>query len=161
MAKTVVEKQIIVPFVDMGQRQFLNVLLTGLAVGVITWLLQLVLSKYVFGPIMCHNGSEAACSSVTNYANISAGFLGAAAGLVTLVRLRIYRPLLVAIAALIGLWGLYVITDGMTWLAALSLYAVLTAAVYGLFTWLARIRSFLICLVCIIVSLLLIRLALG
>lgn len=161
MAKPISQKQAIVPFIDMDQRQFANVLLVGLGVGVITWLLQLILAKYVFGPIMCHDTVQASCSAVTNYANISAGFLAAAAGLVLLVRLRVYRPLLVAIAALIALWGLYTITDGMVWIAALSLFAVLTAATYGLFTWLARIRSFLISLITIVIALVLIRLALS
>ena len=161
MAKIVSQKQAIVPFIDMDQRQFANVLLVGLGVGVVTWVLQLVLAQYVFGPIMCHDAAQASCSAVTNYANISAGFLAAAAGLVMLVRLRVYRPLLVAIAALIALWGLYTITDGMVWIAAIALFAVLTAATYSLFTWLARIRSFLISLIAIVIALVLIRLALS
>lgn len=159
--KTIEKKPVNLPYIDMSQRQFANVLFVGLGVGIVMWLLQLVLSKYVYGPIMCHDSLQASCSSVENYANTTAAFLATAGGLVALVRLRVYRPLLVAIAALIAIWGVSRITEGMTWPAALATYAVLNAAIYGLFTWLARIRSFLLSVILIVIALVLIRIALA
>lgn len=159
--KTIENKSAVLPYIDMSQRQFANVLFAGLGIGIAMWLLQLILSKYVYGPIMCHDSAQATCSAVDNYANISAAFLATAAGLVALVRLRVYRPLLVAIAALIAMWGLSAITSGMTWPAALATFAVLNAVTYGLFTWLARIRSFLLSVILIVIALVLIRLVLA
>ncbi len=161
MVKDIEPTQKIEPFIDMTSRQFANVLFVGLGVGIVTWLLQLAFSKYVFGPIMCNDGSQASCGSVDSYASIGATIIGAAGGLVALVRIRVYRPLLVVLAAVISLWGLFAITGSMMWTATLSLFAVLHAGTYGLFVWLARIRSFLITIVTTVIAVVLIRLFLG
>ena len=161
MANTTVQNNTAVPFIDMDKKQFINVLLTGLIVGVVTWVLRVVLEKYVFGPIMCNEEVAGSCRQAVSYTNVSATILGAAAGLVILVRLRVYRPLLVALAACIALFGLYTVTDTMMWALGLVLFAVLHGITYGLFTWLTRIRLFVICLIAIIVAVVLIRLALN
>ncbi|MEO5950032.1 MAG: hypothetical protein ABIQ04_01145 [Candidatus Saccharimonadales bacterium] len=161
MSKVVEQKREVVPYIDMEVRQFASILITGLGVGIVIWALEAVLATYVFGPIMCHDAGQASCRSVDTYSEIVSSVFGTLAGLVALVRLRVYRPLLVVLSALIALWGLFVVTRDMTWALSLTSSAVLYAFVYGLFSWVARIRSFLICVVFIIIALVFIRFAIN
>src|SRR5664279_314639 len=109
MVKVVEQKQPVFPFIDMTSRELANILLIGVGVGLGTWLLQLVVSKYVLSPILCHESGLPICSSVDSYANIVAVLFATTGGLVALVRQRAFRPLLVTLAALASLWGLYLI----------------------------------------------------
>lgn len=99
------------------------------------------------------------CTNAGNYAMIVAMVIASIGGLIALVQARIYRPLLVVLAAAISMWGLHVITAGMQWYWTLVVTMILFALTYALFTWVARIRSFLLSLVVIVVLVALVRLA--
>ena len=150
-------------FIIMSMRQFLGVILIGLAAGLIVWLLQIVLTNYIFSPILCRDGQSSNCGSVENYSIIVASVIGASISLLALVRLNVYRPLLVVLASLISLWGMYALIydkANSLWVISLILFVIIYACTYGLFAWLARIKSLIISVVLIALAVLIIRLTL-
>ncbi len=139
------------PYVGMTRREFTSVLLTGLAVGAVVTLLYMLLNTFVFGAVLCRAQSTGDCSQAPNYAMIVAIIIGTIAGVANLARLRIYRPLMVGLAAAISLWAVHNITTGFAWYWMLLAVAVLFALSYAVFTWVARIRNFILALVVAIV----------
>ncbi len=145
------------PFVGMGLGELLRVLLYGVGVGVLTAGLALLLNKFVFGTVLCRPQSITECAQAPNYAMIVAMIVGAIAGLVMLARLRVYRPLLVVLAATIALWGMHAMLLGAAWYWSLVIFAVLFGLAYALFAWLARVRNFVMALVITIVVIVVVR----
>ena len=91
------------------------------------------------------------------YSMIVAIIISTIAGVANLARLRIYRPLLIGLAAAISLWGLQVITGGLAWYWAALVFVALFALAYAVFAWLARLRNFILALVVTIVLVVLVR----
>lgn len=129
------------------------VALTGLILGFIAWGLTALISNYVIDPLFCRPDSAnfSVCAQGGSLAsNISAVFV-AGFGLLALVRLGVFRPLLVALASAITLWGIGTWTGGMEWYVAVLWSGVLYALAYATYTWLSQIRSFVVALIAIIV----------
>lgn len=74
-----------------------------------------------------------------------------------LARLRVYRPLLVVLAATIALWGMHGIVASTAWYWVVAIFAVLFGLSYALFAWIARIRNFVMALVVTIVVVVVVR----
>lgn len=118
-------------------------LVGGALVGLVTWLLTYGLSEYVIGQIACRAGSSLiSCDSSVSVSASIALIFASIAGLILLVRRRVFRPLLVVLAAAITLWGV-----NTTWLVERSflnfiLTVLVAALVYAVFAWFAKIRQF-------------------
>lgn len=136
--------------VPMAISQLLQTFLLGLIVGLVVWGLAFVLDTYVLRAIMCQGDQTIGCS-VGNYAEASAAILATGLGLFGLMRLRVFRPLLVALATLVALWGVIAITSGMQWYIVGLSVALLYAISYAFFAWIARIRSFVVVLIILVV----------
>lgn len=147
------------PVVPMFRSEMMMVALAGLGVGFVVTALTHLLDQYIFSAVLCRTDSATECANATNYAMIVAMVIGAIGGLIALVQARIYRPLLVVLAAAISLWGLHEITASMAWYWALVVTMAMFALSYSLFTWMARIRSFILAVVVIVVLVVLARLA--
>ena len=93
------------PFIAMSRQQFTQIFATGIVVGLVVWGLSLLLDNYVYQLLLCR-GEGGRCESSLQYAQITAIVLGALVGLFALVRLQVFRPLLVVIAATLALWGI-------------------------------------------------------
>lgn len=136
--------------VPMAVGQLLQTFVLGLIVGLVVWGLTFVIDTYVLRAIMCQGDQTMGCS-VGTYAEASAAILGTGLGLFGLMRLRVFRPLLVALATLVALWGIIAMTAGLQWyLIGLSV-ALLYAISYAFFAWIARIRSFVVVLIVVVV----------
>lgn len=147
------------PFVEINLRQFMLVALTGLIVGGLIWALTSVISTYIFHPLMCREGNGGACGGVSQYSEILATIVASAAGLFSLVRLQAFRPLLVALASAISLWGVVGYTNTIfPWYSVLITAALLYAVAYLVFMWLTRIRVFLVAVLALLVLVIAIRL---
>lgn len=146
------------PVVESGRGDLFRAMMTGAIVGLITGVLFYILSKFVFGSILCQDGAGERCGEVVSYAMPTSIIIASVVALITLVQLRVYRPLLVVIAATVALWNYQLIGMSVAWYWGLLISVVLFALMYMLFTWLARIRSFIITLVVVIVALVIIRL---
>lgn len=148
------------PVVEQGStRELISAAWIGAVVGVLTWTLTYVLSHYVIGSIACRVGSSLVdCADAVTVAAGIALVISSVVGLVLLVRERAFRPLLVILAALVTLWGLY-----GAWLEVSSILTIfggviVTALVYTVLTWFSRVRNFWVSLGIIIVLTILFRL---
>ncbi|MFI5212777.1 MAG: hypothetical protein ACHQTE_02340 [Candidatus Saccharimonadales bacterium] len=148
------------PFISMNTRQFIVIALIGAVVGIAAWGLTILLNSYVYQAVLCHgNGSK--CNMSFLYASITTNILAAAVGLFGLVRMQIFRPLLIVLAAMAALWSSVVIVAALPWYLVATCCLVLYALAYALFAWIARIRSFLLAAVIVIVLVVVVRLILN
>ncbi len=139
-------------------RLLIPLVITGAAVGLLTLLGVFILNQYVVGQIACQVGSSLiTCSAAPLFSSGIALVVTTIAGLIFMVRRRVYRPLLVAIGALISLWGI-----GASWPEQLTLpsgllIVIASALVYALLGWFALIRNFIISLAVIVMSVVVVR----
>ncbi len=138
--------------VDVRVDTLVRVALLGLGLGVAAWGLAMLLNKFAVMPLFCHNQPRAGvCADPQDSAGDIALVLTAVAGVLGLVRLGIYRPMLVAIAVAVCVWGLFGWLDGIVWYESLGWAALIFTAAYALFTWLVRPRNFVLALAILVV----------
>ncbi|AKM80174.1 TPA: hypothetical protein DDX46_02455 [Candidatus Saccharibacteria bacterium] len=138
-------------FIDMQPSTVVQVGLLGVIIGSVAWLLTLLLNQYVMDAVFC--GNQSTTSICLNSGVISGNIVlvfATIAGVLGLVRLGVYRPLLVAIAAAICLWGVSGWVDGLAWFEGLIWTVVMYAICYMAFAWFARIRMFLAALILVL-----------
>ena len=113
--------------------------LVGAAIGALYWALTVFVGHFIIDPLFCRNSVNAAtCSNSLGISGSVAGILVATLGLGALVRLSVLRPLVIAIATAILLWGLASWTDGLGWAEIIAWSVVLYALSYVLFSWVSR-----------------------
>jgi hypothetical protein len=137
--------------VDMRPDVVVRVALLGLAIGFVAWVLTWALAKYAVGPALCPTtGSHTACGSTDAIAGNIVLVVTAIAGMLGLVRLGVYRPMLIAIAVVLGLWGIGAWLSNIVWYEALGWSALVYMAAYVAFSWLVRPRNFIVVLIVLI-----------
>ncbi len=113
--------------------------LIGAVVGVLYWLLTLAVGHFIIDPLFCGSSSSAVtCANSVGVAGNVAGVLVATIGLGIMVRLRVLRPLIIAVSTAIILWGLSGWTEGLGWAEIVAWSTVLYALSYVLFSWISR-----------------------
>lgn len=135
-----------------------TVLGVGAFVGFFGWALTVAINSWVLNPVFCRSAdTAAACSSAGLTAWIIAHVVISVIGLFMLIRLNVFRPLLVVLAALATLWiiGLWFLP--LAWWVGLIWETVLFALAYALYTWLASAKNFIFALVAIVVLVILFR----
>jgi hypothetical protein len=147
--------------IAMPIRKLLFIIVVGVVAGMVTWGLMLVLDTYVYKAVLCNRDAVVQCASSQQYAMITATIIGAAAGLFGLVRLHVFRPLLIVIATFVSLWGLLSLLVSLPWYGAMLIAAIMYGLAFGVFAWLVRIRKFFIALVVVIVVVVAVRLVLS
>lgn len=147
----------VLPFIGMTPQDFASVLITGLLAGLAAAVLYYLLDKFVFGAVLCRSQSTGDCSQAPNYAMIVAMIIATIGAVANLARLRIYRPLLVGIAAAISLWGLHTLLGNFAWYWALIAAMVIFMLTYAAFAWIAHVRNFILSLVITVVLVVVIR----
>jgi hypothetical protein len=147
----------------MSWRSLMIVFLIGTAVGLLTYALYIPLTKFVFEPILCGNDSVALvrCGTETSFASAIAIVLGSMVGLIFLVRERIFRPLLVILAAALSLWGLLIIITSLPFLVGLLVTAVVFGIGYATFAWFAQSSNLITSLITITLVIIATRLVLN
>ena len=148
-------------FTPVDINKIVAVVLLGAVIGLLVWGLTLVIDRYVLTAILCGGNRDLECANAAIYAESVATIIGAIVGLFFLVRLQVFRPLLVVLAAVISLWGIIGLAGLLPWygvgLSAVGLYAFS----YGLFTWIARIRAFWVVVVLLVVLVVAVRMTLS
>jgi len=147
--------------VAMSMKKLLYIIIAGLVAGAVTWGLTALLETYIYKAILCGHANAGQCASSYQYALTTATIIGAAVGLLGLVRLHVFRPLLVIIASFISLWGVLTILQPAAWYVALFGAAVLYGFAFGLFAWMVRIRTFYIAALVVVVLVIVLRLVLN
>lgn len=145
----------------MSTRKLLLIIVVGMLTGLTMWGLAYLLDTYIYKAILCNGKDAAQCLSSTRYATTTAIIIAAAAGLFGLVRLHVYRPLLIVIATLVSLWGLLVATSLFTWYLQAIIVMFMFGLGFGIFSWIARVRRFYIALISIIILIIVMRLILN
>lgn len=146
--------------IAITRRQFVQVLIVGALTGLVAWGAAFVLDQYLYQLIMCRDAAIR-CTSSVDYARVTAMLLAAIFALFSLVRLQVFRPLLVVLAVTISLWGVLALTVSLPWYGAMIAMAAIYALGYLLFTWLVRIRSFILAAVISIVLVVVLRLVVN
>ncbi|MGB4762047.1 MAG: hypothetical protein WBP12_01660 [Candidatus Saccharimonas sp.] len=145
--------------IPMSVRELLGIVASGAVIGIVVIGLYLLLNHFVFGAVLCRPQAPTDCIQAPTYAMIVSQIIGIIAGIGVLVRLRVYRPLLVVLATVVALWTLQSLIAPLAWYIALCVGAVLFGISYGLFAWIARIRSFILALVVTVVLVIIVRIA--
>lgn len=148
------------PFITLSMSGLVRALLIGLGVGLLSTGIYLLLNHFIFSAALCRPGVEG-CANAPLYSTIITVVIAAIMGVVALARAGIYRPLLVAVAAPLALWSVYTLAGNIFWVWAILIGAGLFALAYGLFAWVARVRSFIIGIVVLIALVVVVRLILG
>lgn len=161
MAKVIEASDPHAAWATMSVRTLINIFISGLLVGAVTFLVFILLDKFVFEPMLCREGVSALrCENKESFASGIAIILGSMLGLILLVRERVYRPILALIGAAVSLWGLLVIASSLPVLAALIVCVLAFGVAYLLFSWLVQPTSLALCVALVIVVAALARLSL-
>lgn len=133
--------------IEQDGRLSIKVAVTGLVLGVLTWGLTVLLERFVLRALFCGDPSAAACVNVTTYAGNIAAVIVAVIGVVALVRLSIFRPLLIVLGGAISLWGMAAWLQNLSMVEQVLWSALLYALLYSLYAWVARIRHAVVVLI--------------
>ncbi|HET8690240.1 MAG TPA: hypothetical protein VFL81_02290 [Candidatus Saccharimonadales bacterium] len=132
---------------------------SGLVAGALIWLLNLLLQHFLFQPLFCQSpDTHAACIDSNVWSWWIAAVIICLASLMVLVRGLVYRPLLVIIATLITVWGIWDWLGAYSWWQATLWEALIFGLAYALYTLLARINNFAFSLLAMIAAVVVVRL---
>ena len=144
-------------FVPMTWRELARIGAIGAVIGALSVGLYVLFHTYIFQAVLCRDQANTACGQAATYAAITTAFIASFVAVVVLAHIRVYRPLLIILAAILALWGIQSIVTVLPWYWALAGMVVVGASAYSLFAWIARIRSFILSAVVAIVIAVIIR----
>lgn len=128
---------------ENDMRLFAGIVFVGALVGLGVMGLSFVFREFIVKPWMCGSiDAFALCSNGGSIALNAATVVVGIVGTIILVRMSTYRPLLIAMAAAISLWGANAWLGAMSWYEMTSWLVVMYAAAYGIFAWILRIYNF-------------------
>lgn len=155
MAQSKLDKY--VSTIDYSKRRLGLTAAVGALAGISAWLLSLFLQWVLIEPVFCRSAdSFGTCANGGTISIVIALVIVNILGLFALIRLGVYRPLLVVIATLLALTGTHSWLGGLSWYEASLWYGLLFGLSYSLFAWIARLKSFatvLVVLFILIISL--------
>jgi len=122
-----------------------KIALVGISLGILYWFFTVLTLRFT--------------GSIYISGNIST-ILIATLGIVIMLNLHMARPLLVALASAISLWGLSEFTNGLSWYETISWSALLYGLTYTLFLWITRYRKNTPVIIAIIVIVIIVRVVL-
>lgn len=129
-------------YIPMSRQQLIQVALFGIVAGLIVWGLTYVLETYVLKSLLCATKQASTCAVAAQYGEVIATLVAGAIGLFVLVKIQVFRPLLVVIATVVSLWGLVSVVSEQPWyVMGLSLAGMYLVG-YLVFTWVTRLRVF-------------------
>ena len=143
--------------VPMTWRELARIGAIGAVIGALSVGLYVLFHAYIFQAVLCRDQAKAACAQAATYAAITTAFIASFVAVVVLAHIRVYRPLLIILAAILALWGIQSIVAVLPWYWALAGMIAVGALAYSLFAWIARIRSFILSAVAAIVIAVIIR----
>ena len=143
--------------VPMTWRELARIGVIGAVIGALSVGLYVLFHTYIFQAVLCRDQANTACGQAATYAAITTAFIASFVAVVVLAHIRVYRPLLIILAAILALWGIQSIVAVLPWYWALAGMIAVGALAYSLFAWIARIRSFILSAVVAIVIAVIIR----
>jgi hypothetical protein len=135
-----------------------RMLAIGAALGLTYWIVTLMMSRYIIDPIYCKSAVDAAvCSGSVGMGGNIASIVLATIGLGLLIRYSVARPIIIAVASAVALWGLAGWTEGLAWYEIALWSALLYGLVYVLFSWICRYNRTIPVVFSVLVILLVVR----
>lgn len=132
----------------VGRNLLLTALSIGAFVGFFGWILTIAINSWVLDPVFCRSAdSVSACANSGMTAWIIAHILMSVAGLFMLIRVNVFRPLLVVIATIITLWTIGLWFLPLAWWVGAIWETIFFALAYALYTWLIAQERFIYALV--------------
>lgn len=127
----------------MPIRIVINVVIVGATTGLVTVAFYLLFDKYVFDPTFCKGATVVAerCATKLYFASTAAMIVGGLGALFALVRMGVFRPLLVIILATLALWNVLLQLSGLAWYSTTIASAALFGLAYAAFSWIVQIRN--------------------
>lgn len=120
-----------------------HIILMGAILGLLYCGLTFYLSKFV--------GLISAAGDI-------ATIIVATIGIIIMLNLGMARPLLIAVASAISLWGLSKLTDGLGWFEVVVWSVLVYGLAYFLFSWLTRYKKITPILIAIVIIVVIVRL---
>lgn len=151
--------EVATPLYGLAMGDLWRTLGVGAMVGLIAWLLASLLFKFVFAPVLCRPIAPTDCQLAPSYGLIAGLLIANLIGLIALVRMRLYRPLLAIIAVTVALWPFGWLISQLAWGWTLLAFVVVWALGYALFAWIARTKSFVLAVILAVVAAFIVRLA--
>lgn len=143
-------------FTTMNKRELGKVLLLGAVAGLAIWGISVLADKYIFQALLCQNDALR-CDMTSQYSMIGAMVVVGVLALLGLIRLAVFRPLLVVLAVMVSLWSLTEVLWTTEWYYAALGSVLLYALAYATFSWIARILNFWIALIICVILVVAIR----
>ena len=139
-----------------------RIALIGAAMGILYWAITFLVGRLVIDPMFCGSSvNAAACANSVGLSGNVAGILVAVVGLFVLVGLKVLRPLIVAVAAAVVLWGLSGWTNGLAWGEIAFWSALLYSLTYVLFSWISRYNKSVPVLITVVLTVVVARIILS
>jgi len=114
----------------------------GIFLGFFYWVLTIVIARYVIKPIFCSSESGVlTCLDSISIAGNIATILVMVIGIVMMVKMRMPRPLIIAVAAGAALWGLSSWTIGLSAVEIIFWNIVTYTLAYLLFSWISQYKK--------------------
>ena len=135
--------------IGQDKRLLAKILVVGAVLGAVICVISYVLWRFVLSDIVCTAG-QSICVEANSYAGNIALVLGAIIGVISLVKIGVYRPVIISLGATICLWGI----GG--WFFGRSIIILYTLS-YALFAWISRIRKAPVMLITFIIITILAR----
>lgn len=137
MAKVIkreVESQVLSSSYNLWQ-----VILIGISSGLLYWGFTAFIGKYIINSFFCNNiSNNLTCLDAVSIAGNIASIIIAITSIFVMLRFRLSRPLVVAVAVVAALWGLSSWTIGLL-IGEIIFWNVVTYILaYLLFSWVAR-----------------------
>lgn len=139
-----------------------QVILVGASSGLLYWFFTVFIGKNIIGPFFCNNtSSNFTCMNSVSVSGNIASIIIAIASILIMLRFRLSRPLVVAVAVAAALWGLSSWTIGLS-VSEIILWDVITYVLaYFLFSWIARYMKTILVLAITFVVILMVRIAVN
>lgn len=156
-------EQVRPPVLLMSWRDLIKLAIAGAIIGIVTLALYVVLDKYVFGPSLCSdlNAATGRCENKLYFASGLAMVIGGMAALFYTVQQRVYRPLLVVLLVVVGLWNSLLLIGALPMIFAVLAAAALFALAYMGFAWLVQLRNFIAAIVVSVIVVIVLRIILA
>lgn len=135
-------------------------ILIGILSGTLYWIFAIAISHYIINRIFCNNsfGILTCLNSISIAGNI-ATILTIMTSIFMMVRMRMARPLVVAVAAGAALWGLSGWTIGLSTVEIIFWNIVTYTLAYLLFSWVSRYKKTTPVLIITFVVIVMVRIA--
>lgn len=151
-------------FLRPARGEILKLAVLGALIGLLIPFVGYLLEHFFIAPVFCTAGDALGlCTNAGSVGYYTASVIFGAISIVVLANWQVFRPLVIAVAAIAALWGFKRYVQDIVGSSGLEYYlfsVVLYAAAYLLFYWIMRIRRFALSLILTIAIVLLLRWAL-